>query len=51
LKAKQVATEASNQYRVTYARPERLVPPKNTDIIVRRADLRTRGTPMKTDKK
>jgi VWFA-related protein len=50
LKARQLGTEISNQYRVTYARPERLIPPKNTDVSVRRPDLRARGKLIKTDK-
>ena len=49
-KARQLATEVSNQYRVTYARPDRLIPPKHTEVSVRRADLRARGKLMKTDK-
>jgi hypothetical protein len=50
LKARQLAIELSNQYRVTYARPARLIPPKNTEVSVRRSDLRTRTTPLRTDK-
>ena len=50
MKARQLATEISNQYRVTYARPDRLIPPKNTEVSVRRPDLRARGKLMKTDK-
>ena len=50
LKARQVAVEVSNQYRVTYARPERLIPPKQTEVSVKRQDLKARGMPMKTDK-
>jgi VWFA-related protein len=50
LKAKQLATEISNQYRIIYARPDRLVPPKHTEVSVRRPDLRARGMLMKTDK-
>jgi VWFA-related protein len=50
MKAAQLATEISNQYRVTYARPDRLIPPKNTDVSVRRPDLRARGKLIKTDK-
>jgi von Willebrand factor type A domain len=49
-KARQLATELSNQYRVTYARPSRLVPPSKTEVSVRRADLRARGMLLKTDK-
>ncbi len=50
MKARQLATEISNQYRVTYARPDRLIPPKNTEVSVRRPDLRARGKPMNVDK-
>jgi len=50
LKSRQLATELSNQYRVTYARPSRLVPPSKTEVSVRRTDLRARGMLMKTDK-
>ena len=50
LKAQQLATELSNQYRVTYARPSRLVPPSKTEVSTRRPDLRARGMLMKTDK-
>jgi len=50
MKARQLATEVSNQYRVTYARPDRLIPPKNTEVSVRRPDLRARGNLLKTDK-
>ena len=50
LKSRQLATELSNQYRVTYARPSRLVPPSKTEVSVRRPDLRARGMLLKTDK-
>ncbi len=50
LKAQQLATELSNQYRVAYARPSRLVPPSKTEVSTRRPDLRARGMLMKTDK-
>lgn len=49
-KARQMAAEISSQYRVTYARPDRLVPPKTTDISVRRPDLKARGMLMRTEK-
>ena len=49
LKARQLATELSNQYRVTYARPTRLVPSK-TDVSVRRPELKARGMLLKTEK-
>jgi VWFA-related protein len=50
LKSRQLATELSNQYRVTYARPSRLVPPSKTEVSARRPELRARGMLMKTDK-
>ena len=50
LKSRQLATELSNQYRVTYARPSRLVPPSKTEVSVRRTDLRARGMLLRTDK-
>ena len=43
LKSRQLATELSNQYRVTYARPSRLVPPSKTEVSVRRTDLARAG--------
>ena len=49
LKSRQLATELSNQYRVTYARPSRLVPPSKTEVSVRRTDLRARGMLLKTE--
>ena len=49
-KSRQMATELSNQYRVTYARPSRLVPPSKTEVSVRRPDLKARGMLLKTDK-
>jgi VWFA-related protein len=50
LKSRHLATELSNQYRVTYARPSRLVPPSKTEVSVRRPDLKARGMLVKTDK-
>jgi VWFA-related protein len=50
LKSRQLASELSNQYRVTYARPSRLVPPTKTEDSARRPELRARGMLMKTDK-
>jgi len=50
LKAQQLGAEISNQYRVTYARPERLIPPKRIEVSVRRPNLRTRSRPLQTDK-
>jgi VWFA-related protein len=50
LKSRQLATELSNQYRVTYARPSRLVPPSKIEVSVRQSNLRARGMVLKTDK-
>jgi hypothetical protein len=50
LKSRQLATELSNQYRITYARPSRLVPPSKAEVSVRRTDLRARGMLVKNDK-
>ena len=50
LKARQLATEISNQYRVTYARPARLIPPKKIEVSVRRPNLRVRSRPLQTEK-
>lgn len=50
LKSRQLATELSNQYRVTYARPSRLVPPSKTEVSVRRTDLRARGMLLRSEK-
>jgi VWFA-related protein len=49
-KAAQLARELSNQYRITYARPQRLIPPKSTKVSVTNPDLRARGMLLKTDK-
>jgi VWFA-related protein len=49
-KATQLATEISNQYRITYARPQRLIPPKSTEVQARNPALRARGMLIKTDK-
>lgn len=43
---KAIATELANQYRVVYARPESLIPPKNIDVSVKKPGLTARGTPV-----
>lgn len=45
-----LATELSNQYRVTFARPQRLIPPKKTEISARNPDVHARGMLVMTDK-
>jgi VWFA-related protein len=49
-KARQMAAEISNQYRITYARPQRLIPPRNVEVSMKRPDLRARGMLVKTEK-
>jgi VWFA-related protein len=43
MKLSQLAGELSNQYRVTFARPQRLIPPEKTEISARDPKLRARG--------
>jgi VWFA-related protein len=50
LKARQLATEISNQYRITYARPSRLIPPKKTEVSVRQPNLRVRSRVLVNEK-
>jgi VWFA-related protein len=50
VKLQQLSSEISNQYRVTFARPQRLIPPKSTKISARQSKMRVRGMLMKTDK-
>jgi VWFA-related protein len=49
-KLQQLSSEISNQYRVTFARPQRLIPPKNTEINARQPNQHARGMLMKADK-
>ena len=41
-----LADELTNQYRVTYGRPERLIPPQKIEVSVRQPGLTARGTPV-----
>ena len=43
----QIAAELSNQYRVTYSRPESLIPPEKIRVGVTREKLTARGTPVR----
>jgi hypothetical protein len=43
---KQLANEITHQYRVTYARPNRLIPPEKITVTSKRGDLVLRGTPI-----
>ncbi|HEV3215098.1 MAG TPA: VWA domain-containing protein [Vicinamibacterales bacterium] len=47
-KLQQLSGEISNQYRVTFARPDRLIPPKNTEISARQPNQHARGMLMKS---
>lgn len=46
-----LADELANQYRITYARPETLIPPEKIEISARRPGLTVRGTPIKAVRK
>jgi VWFA-related protein len=48
-KAQQLAMEISNQYRITYARPPRLIPPKKIEVSVRRPNLRVRSRALQVE--
>lgn len=43
---KQLAAELTHQFRVTYARPERLIPPEKVTVTAARPGLTVRGTPV-----
>lgn len=45
---KKIATELVNQYKVTYASPERLIPPEKIVVEAKRKDLTARGIPART---
>ena len=49
-KLQQLSNEISNQYRVTFARPQRLIPPKSTEIRARQPNQHARGMLLKTGK-
>jgi len=44
---KQVAAELTHQFKVTYARPQTLIPPEQTTVASARPGLTVRGTPVK----
>jgi VWFA-related protein len=45
-----LADELASQYRITYGRPETLIPPERIEVGVRRPGLTARGTPIKPRK-
>ena len=44
---KQLAAQLTHQYRVTYARPQSLIPPERVTVSTSRQGLTARGTPSK----
>ena len=50
MKARQLAIELSNQYRVTYARPVRLIPAERVEVSVKADGLRARWAVVNSDK-
>jgi hypothetical protein len=47
---KQLATELTHQFRVTYARPQSLIPPERIAVSAARPGLTVRGTPVLADR-
>jgi hypothetical protein len=47
---KQIAAELTHQYRVTYARPQSLIPPEQITVASAKPGLTVRGTPMKAER-
>jgi len=47
MRMKQVAAELTHQFRVTYARPQSLIPPEKITVASAKPGLTVRGTPMK----
>lgn len=48
-KLKQLADQLTHQYKVTYGRPDSLIPPERTTVSAVKAGLVARGTPVKED--
>jgi len=48
---KRLAAQLTHQYRVTYSRPESLIPPEKITVGVTRQGLVARGTPVKDQQK
>lgn len=45
---KTLANQLTNEYRITYARPESLIPPEKIEVSVTRPGLEARGTPIRS---
>jgi len=50
-KLKELAAQLTQQYKVTYSRPESLIPPEKITVSAAKAGLVARGTPVKDDSK
>jgi hypothetical protein len=48
-KMKELADQLKHQYRVTYSRPESLIPPEKITVAVAKPGLTARGTPIKEE--
>jgi len=46
---KQVAAELTHQFKVTYARPQTLIPPEKITVTAARSGITVRGTPVKNE--
>ncbi len=46
-----LADELTSQYRITYGRPDTLIPPERIEVSVKRPGLTARGTPIKPGKR
>jgi hypothetical protein len=44
---KQLADELTHEYRVTYARPQSLIPPEHVTVAARKPGMTARGTLIK----
>jgi hypothetical protein len=48
---KKLAAELKQQYRVTFARPQSLIPPERSTVTATRPGLTARGTPLARESK
>jgi hypothetical protein len=48
-KLKQLANQLTHQYKITYARPESLIPPEKITVAASKSGLVARGTPVKEE--
>ena len=50
VKLKLLADQLTHQYRVTYSRPQSLIPPERVTVAAAKPGLTARGTPVKDQK-